>query len=103
MYFTGGSLNPARSLGPAIINRSFPGYFWIYFIGPGLGSLLASFFYWGLKQLHWQECNPNQDWDGMEKGDSHFQPLASQNGQHSPVPKESHSQHVPSVPSTAGN
>ena len=55
----------------------------------------------------------------MEKADSHFQPLASQtgqqngqqnglqnglhNGQHPPSPKESHSQHVPSVPSTAGN
>nr|XP_001400871.2 MIP aquaporin [Aspergillus niger CBS 513.88] len=29
-YYTGGSLNPARSLGPDVINRSFPGYHWIY-------------------------------------------------------------------------
>ncbi len=58
----------ARSLGPAIINRTFPHYFWIYFLGPLLGSLLASGFYGLLKMLRWQECNPNQDWDGMEKG-----------------------------------
>ncbi|KAL2166112.1 hypothetical protein VTG60DRAFT_3273 [Thermothelomyces hinnuleus] len=25
VYFTGGSLNPARSLGPAVVNHSFPG------------------------------------------------------------------------------
>jgi aquaporin related protein len=55
-------LNPARSLGPAVVNRSFPGYFWIYWLGPVLGSLLACGFYTLLKYLRWRECNPGQDW-----------------------------------------
>lgn len=62
VYFTGGSLNPARSLGPAVVNHSFPGYFWIYWLGPLLGSLLACGFYVLLKYLRWKECNPGQDW-----------------------------------------
>lgn len=62
VYFTGASLNPARSLGPAVVNHSFPGYFWIYWVGPLLGSLLASGFYAVLKYLRWKECNPGQDW-----------------------------------------
>lgn len=61
VYFTGGSLNPARSLGPAVVNHSFPGYFWIYWLGPLLGSLLACGFYVLLKYLRWKECNPGQD------------------------------------------
>ncbi|KAJ4298331.1 Aquaporin-1 [Collariella sp. IMI 366227] len=69
VYFTGASLNPARSLGPAVVNRSFPGYFWIYWLGPILGSLLACAFYVALKYLRWQECNPGQDWDDIEKSE----------------------------------
>ncbi|KXX80324.1 Aquaporin-2 [Madurella mycetomatis] len=70
VYFTGGSLNPARSLGPALVNGSFPGYFWIYWLGPILGSLLASAFYTLLRWLHWEECNPGQDWNDVEKLES---------------------------------
>ncbi|OUT22311.1 hypothetical protein CAS74_002027 [Pichia kudriavzevii] len=39
--FTGAGLNPARSLGAAIALRSFPVYFWIYWIGPIIGSIIA--------------------------------------------------------------
>ncbi|KAK0702966.1 aquaporin-like protein [Lasiosphaeria miniovina] len=70
VYYTGGSLNPARSLGPATVNRSFPGYFWIYWVGPLLGSLLASAFYTLLKFLRWKEVNPGQDWNDSEKLES---------------------------------
>ena len=38
---TGGSLNPARSLGPAVATLSFSDL-WIYFVGPGLGGALAA-------------------------------------------------------------
>lgn len=65
-YYTGGSLNPARSLGPDVINRSFPGYHWIYWVGPLLGSLLASGFYHLLRFVHWENINPGQDYNEWE-------------------------------------
>ncbi|MFZ0996431.1 MAG: aquaporin [Candidatus Dormiibacterota bacterium] len=39
--YTGCSLNPARSLGPAVISGDF-GSLWIYLVGPPLGALLAA-------------------------------------------------------------
>lgn len=77
VYYTGGSLNPvrlrlyssfllsrladteflllsiaqARSFGPAVVARSFPGYHWIYWLGPALGACLAAAFYELLKYL----------------------------------------------------
>jgi aquaporin related protein len=65
-YYTGGSLNPARSLGPDVINRQFPGYHWIYWVGPLLGSLLASGFYHLLCWVRWETINPGQDYDEWE-------------------------------------
>ncbi|KAJ5513866.1 Aquaporin [Penicillium fimorum] len=65
-YYTGGSLNPARSLGPDVINRSFPGYHWIYWIGPLLGSLLACGFYHLLCFVRWERINPGQDYNEEE-------------------------------------
>lgn len=49
--FTGASLNPARSFGAAVATRHFPGYHWIYWIGPLAGSLLAAGFYKVVKVL----------------------------------------------------
>lgn len=43
-YLTGGSLNPARSLGPALFSNNI-GSYWIYVIGPLLGALVAALFY----------------------------------------------------------
>lgn len=40
---TGASLNPARSLGPAIFAGAWND-FWIYLVGPFLGAALAAFF-----------------------------------------------------------
>ncbi|KKZ63546.1 aquaporin rerated protein, other eukaryote, partial [[Emmonsia] crescens] len=61
--YTGASLNPARSLGPDVINRSFPSYHWIYWLGPVLGSLIAVGWYYFLRILRFQTCNPEQDAD----------------------------------------
>jgi len=61
VYFTGGSLNPARSFGPAVVANSFPGYHWIYWVGPFLGSLLAASFYKFIKVLEYETANPGQD------------------------------------------
>ena len=46
-----------------MINRNFPGYHWIYWVGPLLGSLLASGFYRLLVVVRWENCNPGQGWD----------------------------------------
>lgn len=64
--FTGTSINPARSFGPAVVTK-FVGYHWIYWLGPVLGSLLSYVVYAALKWLEYQSANPNQDADDAEK------------------------------------
>ncbi|XP_075448009.1 aquaporin-2-like [Ascaphus truei] len=44
IYFTGCSMNPARSFGPAIIVGNF-GVNWIFWIGPLIGAIIASVIY----------------------------------------------------------
>lgn len=66
VYYTGGSLNPARSLGPCVVVHTFENYHWIYWIGPLLGSLLASGFYKFIKVLEYETANPGQDFDENE-------------------------------------
>jgi aquaporin related protein len=48
--YTGAGLNPARSLGAAVAKRSFPTYFWIYWIGPIIGSIIAAgiWYFWAI-------------------------------------------------------
>jgi glycerol uptake facilitator-like aquaporin len=41
---TGGSLNPARSFGPALVSGEWSD-FWIYVVGPIAGALVAAFLY----------------------------------------------------------
>jgi len=49
-----------------VINGQFPGYHWIYWVGPALGSLLAAAFYHLLEALDWKTANPGQDYDDLE-------------------------------------
>lgn len=70
VYFTGGSLNPARSFGPCVVTANFDQEHWIYCecsklslisavltfvgVGPLLGSLIAVGFYKFIKLLEYE-------------------------------------------------
>ncbi|KAF2993171.1 hypothetical protein E8E13_000631 [Curvularia kusanoi] len=59
-FYTGGSLNPARSFGPAVVSHDFPGYHWIYWVGPFLGAGLAAGYYRFVKYFKYEEASPGQ-------------------------------------------
>ncbi len=48
---TGGSMNPARSLGPALISGELSDY-WIYLIAPPIGAILGAFAYTVVRADH---------------------------------------------------
>lgn len=54
---TGGSLNPARSFGPALIMGDFS-YHWIYWIAPIIGGLIAAGVY---KAIHKDTDLPGEE------------------------------------------
>lgn len=64
--WTGGSLNPARSIGPDIVVGKFDNYHWIYWIGPLLGAFIAVLFYRLIKFLEYETANPGADSDGND-------------------------------------
>lgn len=66
VYYTGGSLNPARSFGPCVANRDYPESHWIYWVGPILGAIFAAGFYKLLKIMRYERVNPGQDGEGAE-------------------------------------
>jgi hypothetical protein len=66
VFFTGGSLNPTRSFGPCVVTRNFPGYHYIYWFGPVMGTLLAWGMYRIVKLVEYQTVNPGQDFDDQE-------------------------------------
>lgn len=66
VFFTGGSLNPARSFGPDVILGKFDGYHWIYWVGPVSGAIVAVVFYRVIKFLEYETANPGADSDGRD-------------------------------------
>ncbi|KAH7370233.1 aquaporin-1 [Rhexocercosporidium sp. MPI-PUGE-AT-0058] len=46
---------------PNVVMGNFPDYHWIYWLGPILGSLLASRFYALIKYINYEEVNGDQD------------------------------------------
>ncbi len=42
---TGAAMNPARAMGPMIAGGFLPSYWYIYWIGPVVGAILASVVY----------------------------------------------------------
>ncbi|KAK4543368.1 hypothetical protein LTR36_005511 [Oleoguttula mirabilis] len=91
VYFTGGSLNPARSFGPAVVDHHFLPYHWIYWVGPILGSIVAAGFYKFIKMLEYETANPDQDIDHVADVEERKGPLMAA-GMHEadaqPVAKE---------------
>jgi aquaporin related protein len=67
VYYTGGSLNPARTFGADVANAKFAGYEWIYWLGPFMGSIIAVVFYRLIKHLEYETANPGQDFDEQEQ------------------------------------
>ena len=61
-----GSLNPARSFGPAVALASFPPEHWIYWVGPALGAIVAVGFYRFVKMLEYETANPGADFNEKE-------------------------------------
>ncbi|GAA5984206.1 hypothetical protein JCM10908_006090 [Rhodotorula pacifica] len=54
VFYTGGSLNPSRSLGPDVVLGKFDSYHWIYWVGPGLGATVAVLFWRGIQWVHFE-------------------------------------------------
>ncbi|CZS91986.1 related to aquaporin [Rhynchosporium agropyri] len=72
VYYTGGSVNPARSFGPSVVTHNFHSYHWIYWVGPMLGAIVASGFYLLMKMLEYETANPGQD--SSKPDGEHFNP-----------------------------
>lgn len=54
-------MNPARALGPSVVSGRFPGYHWIYYVGPYVGSLIATGLYGLLKMFDYTSVVLGQD------------------------------------------
>lgn len=61
--YTGGSLNPARALGPDVVARTFDSFAWIYYVAPYAATLFTTAFYKALVWANYQTIVPDQDAD----------------------------------------
>ncbi|KEQ76466.1 aquaporin-like protein [Aureobasidium namibiae CBS 147.97] len=62
VFYTGGSLNPARSFGPCAVTGIWDNEHWVYWLaGPALGAIIAVVFYKFIKILEYEIANPGQD------------------------------------------
>ncbi|QRW08262.1 aquaporin, Major intrinsic protein family [Ceratobasidium sp. AG-Ba] len=58
--FTGSAMNTARAFGPAVV-VGFNKQHWVYWLGPFIGSLIATLLYSILKHIKYWRLNPDQD------------------------------------------
>ncbi|KAF2162847.1 hypothetical protein M409DRAFT_26703 [Zasmidium cellare ATCC 36951] len=78
VYYTGGSLNPARSFGPCVISGVWDPEHWIYWVGPVGGAVLAWAFYKFIKMLEYEMANPGQESSSQEEADQEAAELTPQ-------------------------
>ncbi|CAK4032766.1 hypothetical protein BAUCODRAFT_74703, partial [Lecanosticta acicola] len=87
VYYTGASLNPARSFGPCVAAASFHGYHWIYWLGPLLGALIAGGYYHFVKFFNYEEANPGSELGHQQLlGQNDFESNISRSGRATPSP-----------------
>jgi len=60
VIYTGAAMNTARAFGPAVV-AGFDKNHWVYWLGPFIGSLMATLFYGLLKHIRYWRLNPDQD------------------------------------------
>ncbi|QRV94038.1 aquaporin, Major intrinsic protein family [Ceratobasidium sp. AG-Ba] len=60
VVYTGAAMNPARAFGPAVVS-GFDHKHWVYWVGPLVGSLVATLLYSVLKHINYWNLNPDQD------------------------------------------
>nr|OQO23791.1 hypothetical protein B0A51_06740 [Rachicladosporium sp. CCFEE 5018] len=80
VFYTGGSLNPARSFGPCVITGIWDKEHWIYWLGPAIGAVVAVGFYKFIKILEYEMANPGQDEVSEEKAERRAEEVRAEKG-----------------------
>jgi aquaporin related protein len=61
VFWTGGSLNPARSFAPEVALASFNSTQWVYWVGPIAGAICAVLVFKLVKMLEYDTANPDPE------------------------------------------
>ncbi|PLW43995.1 hypothetical protein PCANC_08570 [Puccinia coronata f. sp. avenae] len=65
VIYTGAAMNSARAFGPDVVT-SFSPHHWVYWVGPTVGSVVATIIYYFLKAVDMYALNPKQDSEDLE-------------------------------------